>query len=118
MQTAIEVSGDLQTGWKLSSKDGSYVTIGYDGIHQEVFVDRTHAGTVTFSANFPARTAAPLRAANNDLASHIPVDRNSIEVLAGNGRVAITNLVFPEHSLKCTFLPVEKLAKRRRRSGR
>ena len=49
-----------ETGWKLLGADGTYTTMGYDPASHELFVDRTHSGNTDFSAQFPARTAAPL----------------------------------------------------------
>jgi fructan beta-fructosidase len=85
-----------QAGWKLTAKDGTYTTIGYDTAKQEVFVDRTHSGLVAFNEHFPARTSAPLPGKRSTLNFDILVDRNSIEVFVDNGRIAITNLIFPD----------------------
>jgi fructan beta-fructosidase len=95
IQTALEIEGAAEAGWKLKGKDGSYTLIGYDSRKEGVFLDRTHSGLVTFNEHFPTRTAAPLPRPNGVLAFHIIVDRNSIEVFADDGRIAITNLVFP-----------------------
>jgi levanase len=73
------------------------VRIGYDGATRQVFVDRTRSGETTFSPQFAARTAAPLPEGGADgIDFDILVDRNSIEVFAGDGAVAMTNLVFPK----------------------
>ena len=87
IQTALQMNGATEAGWKMAGKDGTYTEIGYDAAKQEVFVDRTHSP-------FPARTAAPIHLTNDKLTFQILVDSNSIEVFAGDGRVAITNLVF------------------------
>ncbi len=92
---AIDLAHAQEAGWKLMGKDGSYTLIGYDSARREAFVDRTHSGLTGFSKQFPARTAAPLPLAPK-LQVHMLVDRNSIEVFFGNGRLAITNLIFPE----------------------
>ncbi len=89
IQTALQMNGAAEAGWRIAGKDGNYTLIGYDGAKQEVFVDRTHSP-------FPSRTSAPLHLTNDRLNFQILVDRNSIEVFAGDGRVAITNLFFAD----------------------
>jgi fructan beta-fructosidase len=94
VRTAMDPGAASESGWKLRAADGSYILIGYNRLRGEVFVDRTHAGNTAFSRDFPARTAAPLPGAGNPLDFTILVDRNSLEVFAGNGRATLTNLVF------------------------
>jgi fructan beta-fructosidase len=90
IHAAMKIDRAGQAGWKLTAKDGTYTTIGYDATKEEVFVDRTHSG------HFPARTASPLPGKQSTLTFEIFVDRNSIEVFVDNGRIAITNLIFPD----------------------
>jgi len=94
VKTGMQINGAKEAGWKLKAKDGTYTVIGYDRSKQELFVDRTHSGLVAFSDRFPARTAAPLPGMST-INLDILVDGNSIEVFADDGRLAITNLVFP-----------------------
>ncbi len=84
-----------ETGWKLLGADGTYTTIGYDPASHELFVDRTHSGNTDFSAQFPARTAAPLPFVPGPLDLTILVDRSTLEVFARRGQVAITTLFYP-----------------------
>ena len=84
-----------EAGWKLLASDGTYTLVGFDRQKQQLFVDRTHSGEIGFSKDFPARTAAPLRLAGSELQLHVLVDRSSVEVFAADGRLAMTNLVFP-----------------------
>jgi len=100
MMAAIKMGQAKQAGWKMFSEDGSYTLIGYDGVLHEVFVDRTHSGLTGFSKDFPARTAAPLPNPGEQLLFDILVDRNSVEVFAGEGRVTLTNLIFPKSEPK------------------
>ena len=48
-----------------------------------------------FSQDFPAVTAAPVLTADNRLVLRIFIDRSSVEVFEKDGRLAMTNLVFP-----------------------
>jgi fructan beta-fructosidase len=83
-----------EIGWKLLAKDGTFTNIGYDKQRAILFVDRTHSGNVAFHKDFPARTEAPLTLTGNTLHLNVIVDRDSVEVFANNGQVALTNLVF------------------------
>ena len=73
----------------------TFTTIGYDARKHELYVDRTHSGNTGFSADFPARTAAPLAAGGEPLELTILVDRSTLEVFAQGGRVAISTLIYP-----------------------
>ena len=87
-------SSTTEAGWHVLAEDGTYTEIGYDVKAKQIFVDRTKSGNVSFSDKFPARTAAPLDVGGH-LKLHILIDRMSVEVFAGDGQIALTNLVFP-----------------------
>ena len=95
MMAALEIGNATQAGWKMYSADGSYTLIGYDAKKHAVYVDRTNSGMHEFGKDFPARTDGPLANPGRELLFDILVDRDSIEVFAGEGRVSITNLIFP-----------------------
>ena len=77
---------------------GEETLIGYDVPAGELFVDRTKSGQVAFSNLFPSREAAPLAAKKGRVELHIFVDWSSVEVFAGDGRVVITDQIFPKPS--------------------
>jgi fructan beta-fructosidase len=95
LQATVPLGNAKEVGLKLLDADGTFTLIGFDRERQQLFVDRTHSGETGFSKEFPARTSAPFRLGAVLLRLHILVDRNSIEVFADDGRVAMTNLVFP-----------------------
>jgi fructan beta-fructosidase len=95
LETTTDVREAQEAGLRLVGVDGGTTVIGYDRTAGKLFVDRTHSGRVDFNKDFPARTEAPLKLANTSLQMHVLVDRNSVEVFADNGRVAMTNLFFP-----------------------
>lgn len=70
--------------------------IGYDARAGEVFVDRTRSGRAGFSPLFASRETAPLAAGDDRVRLHVFVDRTSVEVFAGDGRVVITEQIFPQ----------------------
>ena len=77
----------------LSNAKGEQVTMTYDGQKQTFSVDRTKSGDVSFSEAFPCETTAPTYGTIRQL--RIFIDRCSIEAFDAEGKVAMTNLVFP-----------------------
>ena len=91
----------------LANKAGERVFLTYDSDKETLAFDRTQSGIVNFSQDFPAVTVAPTHRHDGKLSLRIFVDRSSIEVFEKEGRLAMTNLVFPnspytELSLKCS----------------
>ena len=91
----------------LANKAEERVVLTYDSDKETLAFDRTQSGIVNFSQDFPAVTVAPTHRHDGKLSLRIFVDRSSIEVFEKEGRLAMTNLVFPnspytELSLKCS----------------
>ena len=82
-----------QTEIVLSNTKGEQVTMKYDGQQQTFTMERVKSGDVSFSEAFPAVTVAPTFGAIKQL--RIFIDRCSIEVFDAEGKMAMTNLVFP-----------------------
>ena len=82
-----------QTEIVLSNAKGEQVTMSYDGAKQTFSMDRTKSGNVSFSENFACTTVAPTYGQLKQL--RIFIDRCSIEVFDTEGKIAMTNLVFP-----------------------
>lgn len=95
LQAEMRLGGAQEIGWKLLEADGTYTLIGYNRASGSVFVDRTHSGRTDFSKDFPARSEAPIELPDGVLRLRVLVDRCSVEVFAGQGELAITDLVFP-----------------------
>ena len=77
----------------LSNAKGEQVTMKYDGLKQTFTMDRTKSGDVSFSDAFPCVTKAPTYGTIKQLL--IFIDRCSIEAFDADGKMAMTNLVFP-----------------------
>ncbi|WP_461190026.1 glycoside hydrolase family 32 protein [Arthrobacter sp. Z4-13] len=60
-----------------------------------LFVDRRESGQTDFHDSFPSIDTAPIRATAGSYSLTIFVDRCSIEVFAQDGRVTMTELIFP-----------------------
>ena len=82
-----------QTEIVLSNTKGEQVTMKYDGQQQTFTMERVKSGDVSFSEAFPAMTVAPTFGTVKQL--RIFIDRCSIEVFDAEGKMAMTNLVFP-----------------------
>ena len=92
---ACEMVIDLKgsTNITLSNTKGEEVTMHYDAQKQTFSMDRTHSGDVSFSEAFPCETIAPTYGSIRQL--RIFIDRCSIEAFDAEGKMAMTNLVFP-----------------------
>ena len=77
----------------LSNTKGEQVVMTYDAQKQEFSMDRTKSGSVNFSEAFPCTTVAPTYGHMKQL--RLFIDRCSIEAFAADGKMAMTNLVFP-----------------------
>ena len=77
----------------LSNAKGEQVTMTYDGQKQTFTMNRTKSGDVSFSPDFPCVTKAPTYGIIKQL--RLFIDRCSIEAFDADGKMAMTNLVFP-----------------------
>ena len=95
---ACEIVVDVknQTEIVLANGKGELVTMAYDGTKQRFTMDRTKSGDVGFSEAFPCVTEAPTYGQIKQL--RIFIDRCSIEVFDADGKMAMTNLVFPSEA--------------------
>ena len=82
-----------QTEIVLSNDKGEQVVMKYDAAKQTFSMDRTQSGDVSFSQDFPCVTEAPTYGTIKQL--RLFIDRCSIEVFDAEGKMAMTNLVFP-----------------------
>ena len=88
--------GDAEAfGLKVRQGKGEETVIGVDRRNASVYVDRTRSGAVGFSPHFPGRHAASLTVGDRPVRLHILVDATSVEVFADNGRVVLTDQIFP-----------------------
>ena len=77
----------------LSNTKGEQVVMIYDAAKQTFTMDRTKSGDIEFSEAFPCVTEAPTYGQIKHL--RIFIDRCSIEAFDAEGKMAMTNLVFP-----------------------
>lgn len=77
----------------LSNDKGEKVVMNYDANAETFSMDRTKSGKMDFSKDFVAVTKAPTYGKISQL--RIFIDKSSIEALDADGKMSMTNLVFP-----------------------
>lgn len=77
----------------LSNGKGEKVVMKYDAKNETFSMDRTQSGKIDFSNDFAAVTTAPTYGKIKQL--RIFIDKSSIEAIDAEGKMAMTNLVFP-----------------------
>jgi fructan beta-fructosidase len=82
-------------GLRFGTSSGEETVVGYDAQRGELFIDRTRSGKTDFHREFSCKHAAALELERGRIQLRILVDRSSIEVFANDGRLAMTNLIFP-----------------------
>ncbi len=92
---ACEIVIDLKNHAEivLSNMKGEQVVMSYDAAKQTFSMDRTKSGDVSFSEVFPSVTVAPTYGTIKQL--RLFIDRCSIEAFDADGKMSMTNLVFP-----------------------
>ena len=90
-EIVVDVKGSADI--TLSNTRGEQVVMHYDAQQQTFQMDRTRSGDVGFSEAFPCETTAPTYGVVRQL--RIFVDRCSVEAFDSEGKMAMTNLVFP-----------------------
>ena len=90
-EIVVDVKGSADI--TLSNAKGEKVVMRYDA-HQQTFnMDRTQSGNVSFSEHFACTTEAPTYGTIKQL--RLFIDRCSIEAFDAEGKMVMTNLVFP-----------------------
>ncbi len=92
---ACEIVVDMKSATEivLWNIKGEQVVMSYDGAKHLFKMDRTKTGDNSFSEAFPAETCAPTYGDIKQL--RIFIDNSSIEAIDADGKMAMTNLVFP-----------------------
>ncbi len=90
-EMVVNLKGDATI--TLSNSKGEKVVMTYKAKDETFSMDRTLSGKTDFSSDFAAVTTAPVYGKMNKL--RIFIDKSSIEVFDNDGKMAMTNLVFP-----------------------
>ena len=90
-EIVVDVKGSMEL--ILSNTKGEQVVMKYDAQKQTFAMNRKLSGDISFSEAFPIETTAPTHGALKQL--RLFIDHSSIEAFASDGKMAMTNLVFP-----------------------
>lgn len=90
-EMVVNLKGDATI--TLSNSKGEKVVMTYKAKDETFSMDRTLSGKTDFSSDFASITTAPVYGKMNKL--RIFIDKSSIEVFDNDGKMAMTNLVFP-----------------------
>ncbi len=90
-EIVVDVKGSMEL--ILSNTKGEQVVMKYDAQKQTFAMNRKQSGDISFSEAFPIETTAPTHGALKQL--RLFIDHSSIEAFASDGKMAMTNLVFP-----------------------
>lgn len=104
--TALEIVAEFEPGesesfgLKVRQGRNEETVIGVDVRKGEVFVDRSRSGKTDFSPHFAGRHSASLgaRYIHAPIRLHVLIDATSVEVFADEGRVVLTDQIFPSPS--------------------
>lgn len=90
-EIVVDVKGSADI--TLSNAKGEKVVMRYDAHQQTFTMDRTQSGNVSFSEHFACTTEAPTYGTIKQL--RLFIDHCSIEAFDAEGKMVMTNLVFP-----------------------
>ena len=90
-EIVVDLKGDAQI--TLRNAKGERVVMTYDDTEETFDMDRRRSGNVSFSDAFPVATSSPTYGKIRQM--RIFVDRCSIEAFDSDGKMVMTNLVFP-----------------------
>jgi fructan beta-fructosidase len=94
LDVTLTPHGTTDTGVVVRKGPAQGTRIGWsDG---QLYIDRTNSGEDSFSPVFPATQHVAVPLVDGQLKLRILVDRSSVEVFTSDGRVAITDLIYPD----------------------
>ncbi len=83
-------------GLRVRVGDQQATTIGYHVPRQQILLDRTSSGQTGFDPGFACVHSADLEPIDGIIRLQIFVDRSSVEVFCNDGRVVISDSIFPD----------------------
>ncbi len=89
----VDVQMHGKTVIVLSNHKGERVVMTYNASNETFTMDRTKSGDTSFSNDFASVTKAPTRGKIKTL--QLFIDKSSIEAFDADGKMAMTNIVFP-----------------------
>ncbi|MDI4643520.1 PfkB family carbohydrate kinase [Cohnella hashimotonis] len=96
LEMVFEDAHAKEFGVRVRQSEREVTTVGYSADDAQLFIDRTKSGESDFHDDFAVRHGAPFVLANGKVSIRLFVDRCSVEAFAGDGEVALTDLIFPD----------------------
>lgn len=90
----LKNAGAKQVGFTLSNSKGEKVVVAYDPARKEMSIDRTQSGIIDFSKIFPKKHSGPIDA-GDQLHIRAIIDVASVELFINDGKLAMTEIFFP-----------------------
>ncbi|NIK78577.1 fructan beta-fructosidase [Paenibacillus castaneae] len=98
IKVEFEIGDAEQLGLKLNASAEEATLVGYDTRTQSLFIDRTKSGKSDFHPQFACKHEASLQPENGRIQMQLFVDWSSVEVFANDGKVVMSDLIFPVSS--------------------
>jgi fructan beta-fructosidase len=95
LQATIEPGTATTAGIKLLKSLNEETVIKYDNVNNQLLLDRTKSGNVSFNGRFSSVESVPVALQNNAIKLRVLVDKSMIEVFVNDGQSTLTDLVFP-----------------------
>ncbi|RAK82987.1 exo-inulinase [Aspergillus costaricaensis CBS 115574] len=94
--SANSTASTIAIALRASANFTEQTLVGYDFAKQQIFLDRTHSGDVSFDKTFASVYHGPLTPDSTGVVKLcIFVDRSSVEVFGGQGETTLTAQIFP-----------------------
>ncbi len=108
IELAFEPGTAREVGLRIRRGPSEETQIGYDAVRGTVFVDRSATGYSLLREALPPRHEAPLPPdPTGQISLTVFVDRSSVEVFSGDGRVALTDVLLASKDSRGTQLYAE-----------
>ena len=95
----LRADAPMDTEIRLRFGADDVVTLGYAAATETLVLDRRRAGRVDFHDAFPGCHRAPLAPVDGSLELHLLVDSSSLELFTADGRLTMTECIFPRGPL-------------------
>ena len=109
VKAEMELTFDLQSsdsksfGVELSNSRGEHLRISFDKASDLIIIDRSNAGKMDFSSDFPGLHYVPYQRENFEIGKldtkimqwHLFFDRSSLELFVNDGAIVATDIFFP-----------------------
>lgn len=79
---------------RFSNSQKEYIDVGFLGVANNYFIDRSKSGKVAFSDEFSRVHTAPIHYYHENLVLTIYLDHSSVELFVDEGRIAMTDIFF------------------------